>query len=258
MGFCYNSNYDTDKKVLIDSEGRQREIMLENLIIKYRVEIYKWNLRKIINSAKKNKTLTILLLAYVILILGSIILSFILSNPYILIFTYIIIVLFAILLQQYTPKDCEQFITKKQQHLYKTIAFLETALPEKSLFSAEQVDLLIERVTLFIESKTPFKKVFSRILQFAKFIILPVIGFIVGILSDRMKQIDFKSVVILALAIVVLLAFIYFIWCELVTVLQIFFCGDYNAAIAFREDLKDIKLLYFSNPQIALKRLEKI
>ena len=153
-------------------------------------------------------------------------------------------------MDRHTVKKYRHFLLSKQQHLDKTVSFLKTVLPEKNLFGDEQIEELTIRLTKRIESTIPFTKFLIEFNNFAKTIILPVIIYIAGVYSGNLGQLDFKTVSIWAISVVLLLAILKFTWNYVFIVLRTITCRDHDAAIAFREDLMDIKLLYFSKGKI--------
>lgn len=114
------------------------------------------------------------------------------------------------------------------------------------MFTLENVEVLIERITKRIESKKPFENFMTKLADFSKAIILPVITYIAGICSANLRQIDFVTVTNWAISIILILGIINLTWNGIFVLLRMMIFRDYDAAIALLEDLMDIKLLHFS------------
>lgn len=223
--------------------------MLDNLILAYRAQFYDWNFSKWKEFCKKNKMLVIISGILLLVLIISIVISIIFKS-----YLLMTIILFcegivAILVDRYAVKQYRQSLLSRKHHLDETISFLKTAL-ENKLFGAEQVEELTARLTKHIESKSPFKDFLTGLNNFAKAIILPVITYVAGVYSGNLGKFDFATVTNWAVSVVLLLGIAHFTWSYILTFLRIVICRNYDAAIALREDLMDIKLLYFSNGNI--------
>lgn len=116
--------------------------------------------------------------------------------------------------------------------------------------SFEQLDALIannhiKRLSDRIDQRVPFKNFLKGIESFAKAIILPIITYVAGVYSAGLEEISIDVVATYAVFIIMLLGIVRLSWVGFSDIAKTFFCRDYNAAIAFREDLLDLRLLYF-------------
>lgn len=220
--------------------------MLDNLILAYRAQIYDWNISKWIDFCKKNKVL-VFFIGMFILILGiSVSVSIKSKSSLLMLLVLLSEGIVAIFIDRYTVKRYRKFLLNRQGHLDQTVIFLKTVISEKNLFTLENIEVLIERITKRIESKIPFKNFLTRLTNFSKAIILPVITYIAGIYSGNLGQIDFVTVTNWAMSIILILGIVNLTWNGIFIMLRMMICRDYDASIALLEDLMDIKLLHFS------------
>ena len=111
-------------------------------------------------------------------------------------------------------------------------------------------------MTKRIEEKIPFKKFKSSLSSFGKAIILPAITFVAGVFSSTISQMGIHVVISWVVSIILILGILSLTWSILSQALQKITCRDYDAAVAFREDLLDIQLLFLcvnSNSNLAVK-----
>lgn len=221
--------------------------MLDNLILAYRAQFYDWDFSKWKELCKKNIILVVGFGVLMLMIAISIVVFVKLKYSLPMLIILLCEGAASILLDRYAVKRYRQFLLNKQCHLEEIVSFLKTILPEKNLFGVEYVEELTTRLTISIELKTPFKDSLTRLSNFAKAIIFPVITYVAGIYSVNLGQLGFETVTNWAVIIVFLLGIAYFTWNGVFTFLRTIACRNYDAAIALREDLMDIKLLYFSN-----------
>lgn len=153
----------------------------------------------------------------------------------------------AIFADKYTVKQYSLFLLGKQHHLEETVSFLKTTLPGNNLFNADQIEELTVRLTKRIEAKKPFKNFLNISSNFTKIVILPVVTYVAGVYSGDLKQLDFETVAVLAMSVMLFLGIGCVACSGILVILRTMICKDRDAAIALREDLMDIKLLYFSN-----------
>lgn len=149
------------------------------------------------------------------------------------------------LLDRYTVKHHIAFLQNRQSHLKETEVFLKKTIPDVNLFQEELIDELIKRFSDRIDQRVPFKNFLKGIESFAKAIILPIITYVAGVYSAGLEEISIDVVATYAVFIIMLLGIVRLSWVGFSDIAKTFFCRDYNAAIAFREDLLDLRLLYF-------------
>lgn len=224
--------------------------MLDNLILAYRAQIYDWDFLKWKVFCKKNKLFVIGFVTLILMILVSLAVCIKFKSSILMLIVLLCEGIAAIVMDRYAVKQYQQLLLNKQHHLDETVSLLETCLFGKNLFGMEQVEELTVRLTKRIESKIPFNNFLTGLSKFAKTIILPVITYVSGVYSGNLGQLDFVTVSSWAVSVVLILGIASFAWSGVTAVLRTITCRDYDAAIALREDLMDIKLLYFSNSKL--------
>ncbi|MEY8360329.1 hypothetical protein AALA99_15170 [Anaerotruncus colihominis] len=91
-------------------------------------------------------------------------------------------------------------------------------------------------------------KIFSKNLSnFGKTIVFPIITYIAGIYTTNIRELEFTMVLTWAISVILIIGLGYIMWGMLSQGLQKITSRNYDAAIAFKEDLLDIKLLFFIN-----------
>ena len=221
--------------------------MIDQLIMGYRTEIYDWDISRWAAFCKENKKHVIGFGLFVVLIIISISACFILNSSLLLLLTLICEGIALIYADRKIAKEYQIFIANKQHHLSKVVVLLKNALPDTNLFGLEQIEQLILRLSKQIESTIPFANFLTSLSNFAKAIILPIITYIAGIFSSNLGKLDFETVAGWGISVVLLLGVVQFAWNGFSVVLRTVTCRNHDAAIAFREDLMDIKLMYFSD-----------
>lgn len=219
--------------------------MLDTLIMAYRAQIYDWNFSKWIDFCNKNKRLVIGLGIFVLIIVISIVACIKVKSSLLIFIILLGEGIAAIYIDRHMVKKYRRYLTSTQNHLDKTVSFLKTALPGIDLFGDKQIDELTVRLTKRIESTIPYTKFVTGLSNFTKAIILPIITYVAGIYSGNIGKLDFETVTIWAITAVLVLGTIKFTWSGISTILRTITCRNHDAAIAFREDLMDIKLLQY-------------
>lgn len=120
------------------------------------------------------------------------------------------------------------------------------------MFASDKIDILIMRLSDYIKLP-PLKSFFGKLGAFAKLIIFPVITYIAGIYSSNVATLGFANVVGYAVAIIAILGMLYIIWLFTSATFRKIIFRDYDAALALCEDLKDIKLMFFTDTNIPPK-----
>ena len=144
-------------------------------------------------------------------------------------------------------KRHQQFISRNQGHINKVVSFLKTAIPDSDLFCKTQVEELINRLSSRIDSGAPFSKFESSLCNFGKIIIVPVIAYIAGAYTANIRKLEFIVVLTLAISIILIIGLCYITCGMLLQGLKKVIHRNYDAAIALKEDLLDIRLLFFVN-----------
>ena len=142
-------------------------------------------------------------------------------------------------------------IASRTTHLDEVVTFLQTVFPNNCLYTKSQIDTLINRLSERIDSEQPFRSFIQHLITFGKAIILPIVTYIAGLYSTHIQQLEFHVVVSCALAIIIISAIGYALFYFLSSMIRKITNRDYDAAIALREDLKDILLLHFTAIEVA-------
>lgn len=220
--------------------------MLDNLIMAYRAQIYDWNSSKWIDFCKKNNKLVFGLAIFVVIIAVSIVACIKLKSSLLILIILLGEGIAAIYVDRHTVKKYRHYLASKQHHLDDTISFLKTALPGINLYGDKQIDELTVRLTKRIESTIPFAKFLTGLSNFAKAIILPVITYVAGVYSGNLGKLDIITVAGWAISVVLVLGLVKFTWSGISIILRTITCRNHDAALALREDLMDLKLMYFT------------
>lgn len=148
-----------------------------------------------------------------------------------------------------TVKRYQQFICTKQDHISKVAFFLKTTIPDNDLLNRKQIEELISRLSYRIESGAPFNRFKSNLSKFAKVIVLPIITYIAGVYTGNISELELTVVATWAISIILIIGLGYMAWGMLAQGLQKITCRNYDAAIALKEDLLDIRLLFFMDDE---------
>lgn len=220
--------------------------MINNLILAYRSQFYDWNWTQLKSFFRKNRVLLLFLGIFVLAFIGGLIYCIYSRSSVLMAVLFIVESILSILVDRLSVRRYRTFILSKQNHLNDVISFLRTTVPNNDLYNEKQIDEIIQRLTQFIDASAPFKTFKARLGLFGEKIIFPAITFIVGAYATAIGKMDFLVVITLALNGILILAILYMAWDAVSKALQKIICRDYDAAVTFREDLLDIKLLFFS------------
>lgn len=224
--------------------------MIDNLIQAYRAQIYDYSLSDwLLIIKRKWKVLTVCLLC-IIGILSAVSCSLYFDLPFIMYITIIVELFLCMVADNYFVKQFRSTLVSEASHLEEVISFLQTVLPNNNLYSKSQIEALIDRLSERINSRQPLRSFIQYLLNFGKSIIVPIITYIAGIYSASIQALEFQVVVVYALAIIIIFAIVYALYLFLSFVIRRITNRDYDAAIALREDLKDIKLLHFTANEV--------
>lgn len=219
--------------------------MLDNLILAYRSEFYDWNLKEIAGFYTKNKKLLWGFIVFLLAVIATMIYSLISHTSILMLIFLLVELILGIAGDRLTVKRHQQFICTKQEHINKAVLFLKTAIPDNDLFSRKQIEELINRLSYRIELGAPFNKFKSSLSKFGKVILLPIITYIAGVYTGNISELELTVVVTWAISIILLIGLGYMTLGMLAQGLQKITCRNYDAAIALKEDLLDIRLLFF-------------
>lgn len=219
--------------------------MIDNLILAYRSEFYNWNLEKIITFYKKNKGIFWILIIFALMSIGTIIYSLINRASVPMLVLILVELILGIACDRLVVKRYQQFISTKQEHMKKIKLFLETAIPGKNLFHKKQVEKLIDRLSMRIDTGTPFNRFKARFNNFGKVIVLPIIAYIAGVYTRNVSELEFMVVLPWAVSIILIVGLVYILGDMISQGIQKIVCRNYDAVRALKEDLLDIHLLFF-------------
>lgn len=219
--------------------------MIDKLIFAYRAQLYDWGIKQWGYAVFKDKPLFLALLVFVVIAVYALIASAVWG----IFAIFIGVVILTIMMDLNSIKRHRLNLLNRQQHLKDVVEYLKTVIPEKSLFELPAINSLIERLTERIDTRVPFKNFVSKLVSFVKVVALPVVAYVAGIYSGVAAEQEFTVVVTLAVCAVFLLGVVSIIWNAVSEIWRALAYRDYDAAIALREDLRDIKLLYFTEQE---------
>ena len=219
--------------------------MIDKLISSYRAQIYDWSAKQWWAFLKEKWKPVLISLIFLLLPIGICLFGATKKSAIIMLLSLLAEVVPLWLLDRYTVKHHVSFLQNRQSHLKETEEFLQETIPDVDLLQKEMIDELIKRLSDRIDQRVPFKNFLKGSENFAKAIILPIITYVAGVYSAGLEKISIDVVATCAVFIIVLLGVIRLSWVGFSDIAKTFFCRDYNAAIAFREDLLDLRLLYF-------------
>lgn len=217
--------------------------MLESLIYAYRHRVYDWDLKRFLRIISQNKKLfgwsALVLLLLLALAAGLLyVKSTALSFGYVL-----VVVLIFYQAESFLSTRYRLYVEASQSRLEKVTDLLKTTIPQIDLFTPAHVDMLVTRLSSYIEASAATATLAPTLNNFIKPVALPIAAFIAGAYASRIGQLDPVKVITWVLYLIVLLALCYgaLAWMRRME------GRSRCAAAALREDLLDIKLLYFSD-----------
>ncbi|MCB6365367.1 hypothetical protein LI291_04120 [Intestinibacillus massiliensis] len=219
--------------------------MLDNLVLAYRSEFYDWNFKETVQFYKRNKKFLCGFIVFILITIPTIIYSLINRTIVPTLALIFIELILGIASDRLMVKHHRQIISKKKEHVKTVKLFLKTAIPDKDLYSKKQVEELIGRLSIRIDTGAPFNKFKSNLISFAKVIVFPIITYIAGMYSTNIREHEFTAVIAWTINIILIIGLVYIACGMLSQAVQKITCRNYDAAIALKEDLLDIKLLFF-------------
>lgn len=220
--------------------------MLDDLILAYRSRFYDWDFKEIKELCSKNRVILLWLSAFVLSAVSiTVYCVYAKSVPFMFALLTMELAL-GIWADRYTVKQYQRILSGKRDHLAEVASLLRTAVPGENLYHAEQIEEMIERLTNRIETRIPFRNLRSGLSGFGKAIVLPAATYIAGAYSARISQAEFQTVLTWGILIVLILGLADAAIRIVTQALRKITCRDYDAAVAFREDLLDIRLLFFT------------
>ncbi len=219
--------------------------MIDKLISSYRAQIYDWSTKQWWAFLKEKWKPILVSLIFLLLPIGIYMFGAVKKSAIIVLVSLLAEGVALWFLDRYTVKHHISFLQNRQSHLKETEEFLQKVIPDVNLLQKEMIDELIKRLSDRIDQRVPFKSFMKGIENFAKAIILPIITYVAGVYSTGLEEMSIDIVATYAVSIIMLLGIARLSWVGFSDIAKTFFCRDYNAAIAFREDLLDLRLLYF-------------
>ena len=215
--------------------------MIDNLIISYQAQIYN-------QRFQQNKFIVKIIYVILSLLCLTIVINTWSFSKKITIFTFVpsfVAISFTYCLNQYLVKHNLDFLQSRKRGLDDTKKFLKNVIPGIDLYQKDMIDELINRISGYIDQITPFKYYLDNIKSFTKTIMVPIISYIAGMHSNEIKNLSIDFIVKGGFRIIFLYIILKLIWDIFSDAVTILYCKNYNAAIAFREDLLDLRFLYF-------------
>lgn len=219
--------------------------MLDNLIIAYRSEFYDLNLTRAIEFYKRNKKLSWGIIAFILIFIAILIFTITINNIILSVTVFLLGLVLGIASDRMTVKHYRRYISANKEQINRVAKLLNTAIPANDLLYKEQVEELIERLSVRINAGSPSNKRRAILSNWGNGIVLPIIAYIAGVYATSISKLEFTVVFTLAISIILILGLVYITFGMLAPVLQKITCRDHDGAIALREDLLDIKLLFF-------------
>lgn len=219
--------------------------MIDNLISSYRAQIYDWSATQWLAFLKKKWKPVLVLLIFLLLPIGIYVFGASKHSSITMLLSLFAEVVPIYFFDHYTVKYHVVLLRNKQSRLKEAEDFLKNVIPGVNLFQKEIIDELIKRLSAYIDQRAPFKNFLKGLDAFTKSIILPIITYVAGLYSSELRDMSINIVATYAISIIILLGIIKLSWTYFSEIAKVF-CRNYNAAGAFREDLLDLRLLYFT------------
>ncbi|AMJ40922.1 TMF family protein [Anaerotignum propionicum] len=220
--------------------------MVDRLISAYRAQIYDWTWAEWRSLFKNDTALVLCLILFIVAPVFLICLYYITQSNVILILIIFAEGITVYRMDRFTVKQYRKFLSKKEDRLSKTILYLKTTMETQDLRNEVQIDELVKRLSERIEKRDTLKNFTYSVVNFGKAIILPMITFIAGVYSNDLGNLRWEIICSYSIMVVLILGFIRISWGGVSMIVRTLLCRDYDAALALREDLLDIKFLYFS------------
>ena len=147
-------------------------------------------------------------------------------------------------IDRYIVNNYQRGLRAREEYLLKVRKLLRTFCSSRDMCAERELTMIIDRLTEIIENRNPIKNFWREFVNFVKGIVFPIIGFFAGISATHLENMDIGYIVALGTGIVVCLGAGYILWICLTKVVHSMLFRDYDAAIALREDIKDILLFY--------------
>lgn len=219
--------------------------MIDKLISSYRAQIYDWGIGQWCSLIKERWKPIAVSLAFLLFPVGMFLLGAARKSAVIMLLSLFVEGIPLAFFDRYMVRYHAIFLQNRQNRLKETEKFLKEVVPDVNLYRKDIIDELIRRLSERIDQRVPFKNFLNSIGRFAKAIILPVITYVAGVYSGGLEEVTIEVVATYAVFIILLLGILRLAWAGFSDIAKTFFCRDYDAAIAFREDLLDLRLLYF-------------
>ncbi|WP_312047525.1 hypothetical protein [Anaerotignum sp.] len=219
--------------------------MVDRLISAYRAQIYDWTWADW-RSLFKDKSFVLGLILFVLATVLIFSLYYITRSNIILIFIMLAEGIAVYWIDRLTVKQYRQFLIKKEDRLRKTMLYLKTTIATRDLCNEVQIDELIKRLSDRIDKREPFRNFINGAINFSKAIIFPVVSFIAGVYSNDLGNLSWEILCKYSILVILVMGILRISWVGVSMIVRTLLCRDYDAALALREDLLDIKLLYFS------------
>ncbi|MBQ8814598.1 MAG: hypothetical protein IJZ85_08905 [Lachnospiraceae bacterium] len=222
--------------------------MIERLILAYRAEIYEWTVPSIVKFIKEKWKVLLIVLLPAIVILGIGILAICFEWNILIYILLLFELVYVFIVDRYIVKSHQKGLCARKEHLLKVRKLLKSFCPSRDICKERELMMIIDRLTEIIENGNPIKNLGERFIKFVKGIIFPIVGFFAGISATHFGNMDLDYIIDLGIGIIVCLGAGYVLWICLTKAVHSMVFRDYDAALALREDIKDI-LLFYTNSE---------
>lgn len=221
--------------------------MIDRMIASYRAQIYDWNFKQWISFFRNNKKIFVKSLLCVLIPLSIYIGGLFLHNKFLIGAALVAEILAIVYIDRYSVKNHIASLKNRKQRIDETKDFLNDMFPELNWEDKDIINEVIERLTERIEKTIPLKNFINGITSFAKAIVVPIITYIAGVYSSGLEEMDISIVLTYAVAVIIFIGMIRLFWIGIYDIVRIFFNRNYDAAVALKEDLMDLRLMELNN-----------
>ena len=219
--------------------------MVDRIITAYRAQIYDWSFADLLQIFNSNRALWFAIIGGMLVIAALLTIGLVFGQYYLAIIAFLLEAVAMICADRYAVKQYRKALDARKEHLKTVAEFLKTVVSEVDLYNSEQIGELANRLSRQIEEKRPFNRVGGRLKKFASAVIIPVVSYIAGAFSSYLQQVDFPTVVLYGVGVIITIATVWFTGSMLYDFIRPVLCRDFDAAVSLREDLLDLQLLFF-------------
>lgn len=219
--------------------------MLNRIITAYRAQIYDWSMKDLWASIKREKALWIAIMGTCLAVIGIAIVGLIINKQWLISVALAVEVVAVIIADRVAVKRYRRALSKRHERLVEVVEFLQATVPDVNLYNQDKIDELIRRLSDYIQERKPFSRIINKMVNFAKNIVIPVIAYMAGLFAVQLQNVEITILVGYGVGIILVAAMVWLAMSVLQDAIRPVLCRDYDAAVSLREDLEDLKLLYF-------------